>query len=248
MTNAHQAFTAVTAVTGGSRGIGAAVVRRLAADGHAVIVGYRHDRDAAEDVVGDVERAGGRASAVPVDVTDRASIDRFLAEGSGALGPITGVVANAGAVRAVGRLAELDPAAVRTDLEVNLLGAVWTCQAAIPHLESTRGALVLVGSAAATLGSPGSYVHYAAAKAGVATLALGLSKELGPVGIRVNCVEPGTVWSEFHQDPQRPAKVAAGIPLGRAGEPDEIAGAVAWLLSRDASYATGATFRIAGGM
>jgi NAD(P)-dependent dehydrogenase (short-subunit alcohol dehydrogenase family) len=107
---------------------------------------------------------------------------------------------------------------------------------------------VLIGSAASTLGSPGSYVHYAAAKAGVAALSVGLSKELAAQGIRVNCVEPGTVWTDFHQDPERPAKVAGSIPLGRAGEPNEIAGAVAWLLSTDAAYATGATLRIAGGL
>ena len=91
-------------------------------------------------------------------------------------------------------------------------------------------------------------MHYAAAKAGTAALALGLSKELAPQGIRVNCVEPGTIWTDFHQDPQRPAKVASSIPLGRAGRPEVVAGAVNWLLSPEASYTTGATLRVAGGM
>ncbi|MDY0910177.1 SDR family NAD(P)-dependent oxidoreductase [Microbacterium sp. CFBP9034] len=238
----------VTAVTGGSRGIGAATVRRLAEAGHGVVVGFARDREAAEAVAAEVGRAGSRAVALQVDVTDAASLARFFDDGAARLGPLTGVVANAGAVSAVGRLTDLDPEALRRDLDVNLLGAVLTCQAAIAHLERTAGTLVLVGSAAATIGSPGSYVHYAAAKAGVAALAVGLSKELAPSGIRVNCVEPGTVWSDFHQDPQRPAKVAAGIPLGRAGEPHEISGAIAWLLSDEASYTTGATFRIAGGL
>ncbi len=145
-------------------------------------------------------------------------------------------------------MTELAPAAIRQDLEVNLLGAVLTARAAIPHLASTRGALVLVGSAASTLGSPGTYVHYAAAKAGVAALTVGLSKELAALGIRVNCVEPGTVWTDFHLDAQRPAKVASSIPLGRAGEPAEIAGAINWLLSDEAGYATGATLRVSGGL
>jgi NAD(P)-dependent dehydrogenase (short-subunit alcohol dehydrogenase family) len=241
-------YDSVTAVTGGSRGIGAATVLRLAAAGGAVAVGYQTDRDAALAVAADAERKGGRAVPIQVDVTQADSLADFLDGAASQLGPVDGVVANAGAVRAVGRLVELDPEAISRDLEVNLLGTVLTCRAAIPHLQRTEGALVLVGSAAATIGSPGSYVHYAAAKAGVAALTVGLSKELGPAGIRVNCVEPGTVWTDFHQDPQRPAKVATGLPLGRAGQPDEIAAAITWLLSKEASYATGATLRIAGGM
>lgn len=123
-----------------------------------------------------------------------------------------------------------------------------TCRAAIGHLTQNKGSIVTIGSAAATLGSPGMYVHYAAAKAGVVGLTTGLSKELDPLGIRVNCVEPGTVWTDFHQDAQRPAKLAGSIPWGRAGEPREIAGAVGWLLSNDASYTTGAMLRVAGGL
>ena len=107
--------------------------------------------------------------------------------------------------------------------------------------------IVNISSAAATLGSPGTYVHYAAAKAGVDALTLGLSKELAP-DIRVNVVSPGTIWTQFHQDPDRPAKVAATVPLGRAGEAEEVAGAVAWLLSADAGYVTGANIRVAGGL
>lgn len=237
----------VTAVTGGSRGIGAAVVRRLAAEGHHVIIGYRDDADAAAQVAAEVRALGREAVTAAVDVTDPQSLDAFLGEAQN-LGQLTGVVAAAGAVRGVGRLLDLDPADLKKDLEVNLLGAVLTSRAAVHHLGRAGGSLVLIGSAAATLGSPGSYVHYAAAKAGVAALSLGLSKEVAADGIRVNCVEPGTVWTDFHQDPDRPAKVASSIPLGRAGMPDEIAGAVTWLLSSDAAYTTGATLRVAGGL
>jgi glucose 1-dehydrogenase len=110
------------------------------------------------------------------------------------------------------------------------------------------GAIVNISSAAATLGSPGMYVHYAAAKAGVDALTVGLAKEVAPLGIRVNGVAPGTIWTDFHLDPDRPAKVALTAPMKRAGHPDEIAGAVAWLLSDDAGFATGTIIRVAGGL
>ncbi len=212
-----------------------------------MLIGYRKDKDAASKLAEKIRAFGSAAEIASVDITNTDSLTDFFAAGE-ALGPLTGVVASAGAVQAVGALSDLDPEDIRRDLEVNLFGAVLTARAAIPHLARTKGALVLVGSGAATLGSPGTYVHYAAAKAGVAALSIGLSKELAGLGIRVNCVEPGTVWTDFHQDPERPAKVAAAIPLGRAGDPSEIAGAVNWLLSSEASYTTGATLRVAGGL
>ena len=237
----------VIAVTGGAHGIGAAIAVRAAAAGHHVLIGYRSDETAAEAVAERVSALGQRAVTARVDITDAAQLDEFF-KSSESLGALQGVVASAGAVQAVGALAELDPEQIRRDLEVNLLGPVLTARAAIPYLVRSKGSLVLIGSAAATIGSPGTYVHYAAAKAGTAALAVGLSKELAGSGIRVNCVEPGTVWTDFHQDPQRPAKVAGAIPLGRAGEPEEIAGAVNWLLGEEASYTSGATIRVAGGM
>jgi NAD(P)-dependent dehydrogenase (short-subunit alcohol dehydrogenase family) len=137
---------------------------------------------------------------------------------------------------------------MRDALAVNVLGYLLCARRAVREMTASGGgAIVNISSAAATLGSPGEYVHYAAAKAAVDALTIGLSKEVAADGIRVNCVAPGVVWTDFHEDPQRPARVAAGIPMGRAGRPEEISGAVAWLLSDDASYTTGAVLRVAGG-
>jgi NAD(P)-dependent dehydrogenase (short-subunit alcohol dehydrogenase family) len=239
----------VTVVTGGSRGIGAAVCRRLGAEGHDVVVGYRSDGAAAEGVVAAVREAGGRGVAVAVDTADEAAVERLFDVAAAELGPVTGLVNNAGVSGPNGRLADADPAGMRAALEVNVLGYLLCARRAVRDMtESGGGAIVNISSAAATLGSPGQYVHYAAAKAAVDAMTVGLAKEVAAQGIRVNCVAPGTVWTEFHADPERPAWMADRIPLGRAGHPDEISGAVAWLLSGDASYATGAVLRVAGGM
>ncbi|MER7654824.1 SDR family oxidoreductase [Streptomyces albidoflavus] len=237
----------LTVVTGGSRGIGAAVCARLAADGHDLVVGYRSDRAAAEAVAERVRAAGRRALAVAVDTADAASVDALFDEAA-TLGTVTGLVNNAGMSGPVGRLADADPAGLSRALDVNVLGYLLCARRAVRDLAASGGgALVNVSSAAATLGSPGEYVHYAAAKAAVDTLTVGLAKEVAEDGIRVNCVAPGVIWTEFHADPERPAKQAPGIPLGRAGQPEEIAAAVSWLLTADASYTTGAVLRVAGG-
>ncbi|GAA3709418.1 SDR family oxidoreductase [Zhihengliuella alba] len=242
-----------TLVTGGGRGIGAAVCRRLARDGHDVALGYAHDGDAAERVAADVRALGRAAVVLRADVTDPGQVERLFAE-AGAAGRLTGLVNNAGAATAVGPLADLDPEAIRRDLEVNLYGAVLCARAAVRAFladeaaPGERSAIVNISSAAAQLGGPDTYVHYAAAKAGVEALTVGLAREVGPQGIRVNAVSPGTIWTDFHADPGRPARVGAAVPLGRAGEPDEIAGAVSWMLSADASYANGSVLKVAGGL
>ncbi|MFD9369829.1 SDR family NAD(P)-dependent oxidoreductase [Streptomyces sp. NPDC060020] len=239
----------VTVVTGGGRGIGAAICRRLAAEGHDVVVGYRSNEAAAHAVVADVEAAGRRALAVAVDTADEQGVAALFETAATVLGPVTGLVNNAGVSGPNGRLVDADPAGMRAALDVNLFGYLLCARQAVRAMSASGGGCVVnVSSAAATLGSPGQYVHYAAAKAAVDAFTVGLSKEVAADGIRVNCVAPGTVWTDFHEDPQRPAKVAGNIPMGRAGRPEEIAGAVAWLLSDDAAYATGAVLRVAGGM
>ncbi|MFD8707322.1 SDR family oxidoreductase [Kitasatospora sp. NPDC059648] len=237
----------VTVVTGGSRGIGAAVCARLANEGHDLVLGYRSDGSAAESVAERVRQAGRRCVTVRADTADEADVERLF-DRAAELGPLTALVNNAGTGGPVGRLAEADAAGIRRALDVNVLGYLLCARRAIREMAGRGGAIVNVSSAAATLGSPGQYVHYAAAKAAVDAMTVGLSKEVAADGIRVNCVAPGTVWTDFHQDPERPAKVASAIPLGRAGQPEEIAAAVSWLLSADASYATGAILRVAGGL
>lgn len=237
----------LTVVTGGGRGIGAATCLRLARDGHDVVVGYLRRADAAERVAGAARELGRRAVAVQVDTTDGASLAHLI-ERAERLAPVTGLVANAGSISAVGRLENLDLDAVRRDLEVDLFGVVASVQAGIPALRRAGGgAVVMMSSGAATLGSPGEFVHYAAAKAGVDALTLGLSKELAADRIRVNGVAPGLVTTDFHPDAARVDRMAPTIPMGRPAHPDEIAAAVAWLLSADASYTTGAVLRVAGG-
>ncbi|WP_223199140.1 SDR family NAD(P)-dependent oxidoreductase [Solihabitans fulvus] len=238
----------VTVVTGGSRGIGAAVCARLAADGHDVVVGYRSDSDAAAEVAASVLAAGRRCVTVAVDTTDEDAVDRLF-DRAAELGPVTGLVNNAGVSGYNGRLADADVAGIRRAIDVNVTGYLICARRAIRDLTRTGGgAIVNISSAAATLGSPGQYVHYAATKAAVDTMTIGLAKEVAADGIRVNCVAPGIIETEFHADPQRPAKLANTIPMGRPGRPEEIAGAVSWLLSADASYATGTIMRVAGGI
>ncbi|QNP73958.1 SDR family oxidoreductase [Streptomyces roseirectus] len=241
----------VTVVTGGSRGIGAAICRRLGAEGHGVVIGYMRDADAAEKVAEDVREAGGRAVTVRGDTSVEADVERLFEVAEGELGPVTGLVNNAGVTGPLGSLADAATADLRRVVDVNLLG-VLLCSRRAAQLMAPRGAgaVVNVSSAAATLGSPGDYVHYAATKAAVDALTVGLAKELGPSGIRVNAVAPGMIDTEMHAamgDPGRAHRAAAGIPLRRPGRAEEIAGAVAWLLSEEAGYATGAVLRVAGG-
>jgi len=237
----------ITVVTGGGRGIGAAVCTRLAAEGHDVVIGFHSAEDRAQAVAEAVRGAGARAVTVRMDTADPGDVDRLF-DAAAELGPVTGLVNNAGIVGPVGRLVDLPVDAFERVYAVDVIGVLLCARRAARDMLGRGGAIVNISSGAATLGSPNEYVHYAGAKAAVDAITIGLAKELGPDGIRVNCVAPGTIWTEIHADPERPAKVAERVPLGRAGQPEEIAGAVAWLLGDDASYTTGAILRVAGGM
>ncbi len=243
----------VLLVTGGSRGIGAAVARAAASAGWSVVLTYRDDEAAAAAVVADVEAAGRAAVAVRADV---AVEDDVLAAFAAAdrLGPLTGLVANAGVVAPRARVDEYDAARVQRLLAVNVLGTVLCCREAVRRM-STRhggagGSVVLVSSAASRLGSPGEYVDYAATKGAVDTLGIGLAREVAGEGIRVNVVRPGIVDTGIHAaggQPDRVSRLAPTVPMGRAGRAEEVAAAVLWLLGEGSGYCTGSVLDVAGG-
>jgi len=241
-------------VTGGGRGIGAATVRLAAREGYAVCVNYRDRAAPAEALVAAIREAGGSALALQADIAREDEVQRLFAAMDRELGPATALVNNAGLAGPASRLDEADGADLRRVVEVNLLGALYCARAAVrrmaPRHGGRGGAIVNISSVAATLGSPGEYVWYAAAKAGVDALTVGLARELAGEGIRVNAVAPGLVKTTIHADsgmPDRLERIASTVPIGRAGEPEEIAQAVVWLLSEHASYTTGAVLRVGGG-
>ncbi|HVX43658.1 MAG TPA: SDR family oxidoreductase [Mycobacteriales bacterium] len=244
----------VTIITGGTRGIGATTARRLADSGHDLVLAYRTDESAAQSLQDDIRARGVRCRAVRADVTDAGDVDRLFDQAA-EFGPVTGLVNNAGVTALISDLADRPVEVVRQVIDVNLVAALLCARRAIRAMALSRGgrggAIVNVSSAAATLGSPHEYVDYAAAKAGVEAMTVGLAKELAPEDIRVNAVAPGIVRTRIHADagqPDRPDAAAARIPMGRAGLADEVAPAIAWLLGPEASYTSGAVLRIAGGL
>ena len=243
----------LTLVTGGTRGIGAATALRLARAGHDLVLGYARDDRAAEETRLAVEDAGARCAIVRTDLTGPEGVDRLFGEAA-EHGELTGVGNNAGATVPIGPLAETPPEVVAATVDLNLTAALLVARAAVRALGTSYGGgggvLVNVSSGAATLGAPGEYVQYAAAKAGVDTLTLGLAQEVAGEGIRVVGVAPGIVRTTIHADagePGRIDRVGPLVPLGRPGEPHEVADAIAWLMSDEASYVTGTTLRVAGG-
>jgi len=241
-------------ITGGSRGIGRATAILAGARGWAVAINYIGNERAAEQTAEAVRQAGGRAAIMRGDVSVEADVATMFDAAERELGPLDGVVANAGIVAPPMPLAEMSADRLRRIFEVNTLGAYLTARESARRLSRDRGgrggSVVLVSSVAARLGSPFEYVDYAGAKAALDAMAVGLAKELGPQGVRVNSVRPGLIETEIHASggqPDRAERLGGGTPIGRAGRPEEVAEAIVWLLSDAASYTTGAIIDIGGG-
>lgn len=246
--------TGVMIVTGGSRGIGSATCSMAAAAGYDIAVNYSSRSDAAEAVAASCVAQGVRAVTVQADVADEAAViamfDRVTAE----LGPPAVVVNNAGILHQQMRFDEMTVDRWRELVEVNIIGAFIVAREAAKRM-STRhggngGSIVNVSSAASYLGSPGEYVDYAASKAAIDTMTIGLGKELADEGVRVNAVRPGVVYTDIHAsggEPGRVDRVARGVPMQRGGQPEEVAATILWLASEAASYITATTVNCSGG-
>jgi NAD(P)-dependent dehydrogenase (short-subunit alcohol dehydrogenase family) len=241
-------------VTGGSRGIGAAICVLAAERGHDVVVDHSGDPAPARAVADQVRASGRQALAFRADVSDEDDV-RALFAAAAELGPVTGLVNNAAVVgNTPGRLDSYEVGVVRRTLDVNVTGVFLCCREAVRRM-STRyggdgGAIVNISSTAARTGSAGEWVHYAASKAAVDTLTLGLAQEVAGEGIRVNAVRPGMIRTGLHEAaglPDRLDRLAPQIPMGRPGEPAEIAEAVLFLLSNASSFTTGAVLEVGGG-
>ena len=244
----------VILVTGASRGIGAATARLAAARGYDVCVNYRVNRDAAGAVVRDVEAAGRKAVAVAADVSVEADVVRLFETCDTALGVPYGLVNNVGIVDRQSRLEAMSGERITRMFAINAIGPFLCAREAVRRMSTKHGgaggSIVNVSSRAAGLGSPGEYIDYAATKGALDTMTIGLAREVAEEGIRVNAVRVGHIYTELHAlggEPNRVDRVKAAVPMKRGGTPEEVAGAVLWLLSDEASYTTGSFIDVSGG-
>jgi NAD(P)-dependent dehydrogenase (short-subunit alcohol dehydrogenase family) len=244
----------VLVVTGGARGIGAATALLAAKRGYAVAVNYLQNSEAADRVVERIAKAGGKALAVAADVSVEEDVVAMFAETDRMLGRVSGLVNNAGIVDLRSRVEDMSAERIERMLAVNVTGSFLCAREAVKRMSSRNGgkggAIVNVSSVAARLGGPGDYVDYAASKGAIDSFTIGLAKEVGGEGIRVNAVRPGVIRTEIHAtsgDPGRVDRIASSTPLLRAGEAEEIARSIVWLLSDEASYITGALLDVSGG-
>jgi NAD(P)-dependent dehydrogenase (short-subunit alcohol dehydrogenase family) len=244
----------VVVITGASRGIGAATARLAAARGYAVCVNYREQAAAATAIVDAIVRSGGRAIAVRADVAIESDVVRLFESCDRELGPLTALVNNAGILETQMRVEAMDAGRLQRVLATNVTGAFICAREAVRRMSTKRGgvggAIVNLSSRAAVLGSPNEYVDYAASKAAVDTLTIGLAQEVAQEGIRVNAIRAGVIHTDIHAsggEPGRVERVKANVPMRRGGTADEVAKAVMWLLSDEASYTTGSLVDVSGG-
>jgi len=244
----------IVVITGGSRGIGAATARLAAQRGYAVCISFAANEAAARQVEADVKKNGARALAVKADVSIEADVVRLFQAVDRELGRPSALVNNAGIVDVGSRVENMSAARVQRMFAINVVGSFLCAREAVKRMAKRHGgqggAIVNVSSAAARLGSPGEYVDYAASKGAIDSFTVGLAKEVAADGIRVNGVRPGVIRTEIHAssgDPARVDRIGAMAPLGRAGEAEEVARAILWLLSDEASYTTGTLLDVSGG-
>jgi NAD(P)-dependent dehydrogenase (short-subunit alcohol dehydrogenase family) len=244
----------VLLITGASRGIGAATARLAAQRGYSVCVNYRRNRDAAAAVVESIEAAGGIAVAVDADVAVEADVVRLFDTCDRLLGVPAGLVNNAGIVETQMRVETMDAARLNRIFATNVIGPFICAREAVRRMSTKHGgrggAIVNVSSGAARLGAAGEYVDYAAAKGALDTLTIGLGGEVAAEGIRVNAVRPGLIYTDIHAsggESQRVDRLKTSVPMQRGGNPEEVANAILWLLSDEASYTTGAFIDVTGG-
>jgi len=244
----------VLLITGGGRGIGAATALLAASRGYAVAVNYATNSLAADEVVRTIRDSGGNAMAVQADVGDEAQVIAMFQKVDARFGRLTALVNNAGVVDVTARVDEMSFARLERMFRINVIGSFICAREAVRRM-STRyggsgGAIVNISSGAARLGSPGQYVDYAASKGAIDTFTIGLAKEVAEEGIRVNAVRPGLIDTEIHASgglPDRAFELAPTVPMKRTGTAEEIAGAILWLLSPEASYTTTALLDVTGG-
>ncbi|TAM85826.1 SDR family oxidoreductase [bacterium] len=241
-------------VTGASRGIGAAVATLAGARGYAVIVNFASDETGAQSVVREINAAGGKASAVQGDVAREDEVIRLFETAEREFGAIHGLVNNAGIIGGITRLESLKGDALTRVLAVNVAGSILCAREAVKRMSTRRngsgGAIVNISSLAARTGGPDEFVHYAATKGAIDSFTIGLAREVGGEGIRVNAVAPGLIETGIHDVPGVPnrlERMVSGVPMQRTGTPQEVAEAVLWLLSPAASYITGTIVEVGGG-
>lgn len=244
----------VTIVTGGSRGIGAAIAERLAADGHDLALTYRVAGDEAEAVAAACRALGARVLLIRADLADLHDAAGVVPATLAEFDRLTGLVNNAGVTMRIGDFVDIDLAEVERMLRINVLGPIAVTRAAFEVMSIERGGkggtVVNISSGAATSGAPNTYVPYAMSKAAITAMTVGLAKEFGPQGVRVNTVSPGTTYTTIHADggrPNAPEERAPGIPLRRAAHPHEVADAVAYFFGSGAASTSGADLRVTGG-